>query len=143
MRVSARGLVLGSLAIGSLTLIGCKVLQGTSTSSPKATARGIPKPLAIRSNTETLVGSAVVGSGDVVWEATPAGLLRWDSNAGTSQLLTATDGLPSNRIAALAVDAAGSLWIATNAGLSHELKGGKWKNYPTPPVGDRIAAMRI
>ncbi|GIX05784.1 MAG: hypothetical protein KatS3mg115_0187 [Candidatus Poribacteria bacterium] len=51
-----------------------------------------------------------------VWFATPAGLLRYD---GLFRWYRREDGLPSNEVRGLELDAQGRLWIATGNGLAH------------------------
>jgi diguanylate cyclase (GGDEF)-like protein len=54
-------------------------------------------------------------SGDgVVWAATENGLVRWEN--GATRLYQQADGLPTNRLRALAFDREGTLWIATTGG---------------------------
>ena len=50
----------------------------------------------------------------VVWAATENGLVRWQD--GAIRLYQRADGLPTNRLRALAFDREGTLWIATSGG---------------------------
>lgn len=55
-------------------------------------------------------------SDGVVWAATENGLVRWEK--GVTKLYQQADGLPTNRLRALAFDRPGTLWIgATGGGL--------------------------
>lgn len=54
--------------------------------------------------------------GETVWAATNGGLARWDASSAEALTLTTADGLPSNKVTALGVDADGALWVGTDAG---------------------------
>ncbi|MCS6883310.1 MAG: two-component regulator propeller domain-containing protein [Oscillochloridaceae bacterium] len=51
-----------------------------------------------------------------VWVATNGGLACWDASSAEALKLTTADGLPSNKVTALGVDADGALWVGTDAG---------------------------
>lgn len=53
-------------------------------------------------------------SDGVVWAATENGLVRWEK--GVTKLYQQADGLPTNRLRALAFDRDGTLWIGTTGG---------------------------
>ncbi len=53
-------------------------------------------------------------SDGVVWAATENGLVRWQN--GVTKVYQQADGLPTNRLRALAFDRDGKLWIATTGG---------------------------
>jgi len=69
--------------------------------------------------------------GDVVWFGTyDGGLHRMDLKGRIRRYTMAQDGLPSDTVLALAVDAGGVLWIGTDAGLARL-------------QGDRIERVRL
>jgi len=80
-------------------------------------------------------------SRDALWiGSTDSGLSCWQNNQITT--LTMRDGLPANSITALAEDAAGRLWVGTDAGLM------LWQNGQLLPLnaaetfkGQRITAL--
>src|SRR5438477_413733 len=89
-------------------IVGCASLKELVTgkkadakSGGKPQAPTGPKPITIKSFTDALAATAVAGSGNALYVGTARGLLRWDLTKGTSQLLTSTEGLPGNRVAAL------------------------------------------
>ncbi len=51
-----------------------------------------------------------------VWAATENGLVRWEEGKGVTGTFRTTEGLPVNRLRALAVDREGILWIGTTGG---------------------------
>ncbi|HWS77774.1 MAG TPA: ATP-binding protein [Thermomonas sp.] len=68
--------------------------------------------------------------GSVWFGAYEGGLHRMDANGRIRRYTSAGDGLPSDTVLALAVDAGGALWIGTDAGLARL-------------QGDRIEAVRL
>ena len=72
---------------------------------------------------------------------TPRGLIRWEGTRST--LLTSKDGLPADRIAAIAVDPQGGILVATSAadgtakGLSRGFRNA-WTNWAAAPVGSEF-----
>src|SRR4051812_21147321 len=116
----------------ALCASGCKFVNDTVskiTRKPSGPPPAVPKPLMVRSFSDATAATSVLGVGDVLWVGTARGLLRWDMAKGTSTRLTAQQGLPGNRVHALAADSAGALWVATAGGIVHQLKGGS-KTYP-------------
>ncbi|HZS40607.1 MAG TPA: hypothetical protein VFF06_27430 [Polyangia bacterium] len=115
---------------------------------PKAHPVALPPPppkpsfaaSRVRSFTDTFAVTAVADSGSNLWLGTPRGLLRWELGAGHYTLMTHADGLPADRVAAVAVDAQGGVWVATAKGLSRGLRG-SWSNYPPAPVGEFLTGM--
>lgn len=138
--VTMLGLPLG-LALGGLS--GCKLLMGDKAKESTATPQ--PKPLQVRSFTDAAPVTAVAATGSTLWVGTTHGLVKWDLAKNTSQLVTATDGLPGNRVVALAVDGEGALWVATPGGLAHQQGAQelKWKTQPVAPVGEPVAALAV
>jgi hypothetical protein len=94
----------------------------------------------VRSFTDTLAVTAVADSGSNLWLGTPRGLLRWEIGSARWTLMTHADGLPADRVAAVAVDAQGGVWVATAKGLSRGLRG-SWSNFPAAPVGEFLTGM--
>src|SRR5579883_989616 len=130
----------------SLSLTGCSWLRQTFATNPgPKAAAGVPRPIAIKSFSDTVAVNALVASGKTLWVGTPRGLIKWDVEAGTSSRVTARDGLPGNRVTALLVDGANTLWVATSGGLAHQVvgKGGatSWRSFPNPPVGESVTAI--
>ncbi len=69
--------------------------------------------------------------GDTVWAATGGGVVRWDRTAGTYVKYTTVDGLASNDVRAVGVDAAGHKWFGTNGGGVSVFDGTTWTTYTT------------
>jgi hypothetical protein len=92
----------------------------------------------IRSFSDSLAVTAIADSPSTLFLGTSRGLVRWDG--GRYTLLTQKDGLPADRVAAVAVDAQGGVWLATAKGLSRGLRG-VWTNYPVAPVGDFLTGL--
>ena len=68
---------------------------------------------------------ALAHQGDVVWFGTyDGGLHRMQADGRIQRYTAARDGLPSDTVLALAVDAQGTLWIGTDAGIA-KLQGGR------------------
>lgn len=80
-----------------------------------------------RSATHPQLGSddvwAIAMQGDAVWLGTYDGGLRRIDRTGTIARFGQADGLPSDTVLALAVDAAGALWVGTDAGLARQHAG--------------------
>src|SRR5690606_22222257 len=99
----------------------------------------------IRKATHPQLGSddvwAMAAQGDAVWLGTYAGgLSRVDADGGMRRYTAARDGLPADTILSLAVDAGGTLWAGTTAGLAR-LQGGQFVPVALPgrgggPTGD-------
>jgi serine/threonine protein kinase/ligand-binding sensor domain-containing protein len=62
--------------------------------------------------------STVARQGDTLWAGGESGLVRWNLADGSYAKLSQADGLASNRVNDLLVDAEGVLWIATDAGIN-------------------------
>lgn len=64
---------------------------------------------------------ALARQGEVVWAGTyEGGLTRIDARGGMQRYTQADDGLPSDTVLSLAVDAAGVLWVGTDKGLARQ-----------------------
>jgi ligand-binding sensor domain-containing protein len=67
--------------------------------------------------------------GQTVWAATEGGLARWDLATAQVRRLTTDNGMPSNHINALAVDADGALWLGTDRGAVHVRPDGTLRRF--------------
>jgi len=68
------------------------------------------------------------GRDGVIWAATEQGLLRWER--GVTRLYQVADGLPTDRLRALAFDQRdGTLWIATTGGGLVAMRDGRFSVY--------------
>jgi ligand-binding sensor domain-containing protein len=65
---------------------------------------------------------------DYLWAGSESGLVRWNLGPGSYTRFGKEDGLPSVRITDLLVDAAGILWVATDAGIGR-YDGQNWTSY--------------
>jgi hypothetical protein len=92
----------------------------------------------IRSFSDSLAVTAIADSPTTLFVGTAHGLLRWEG--GRSTLLTQKDGLPADRVAAIAVDGSGAVWLATAKGLTRGVRG-LWTNYAAAPVGGYLTGV--
>ncbi len=116
--------------------VGCK----HAPAPPPAPA---PKPPSftasrIRSFSDSLTVTAIADSSSSLLVGTPRGLLRWEGTRST--LLSAKEGLPADRVAAVAVDAQGGVLVATAKGLSRGVRNG-WTNWGAAPVGEFLTGL--
>jgi ligand-binding sensor domain-containing protein len=84
---------------------------------------------------------AVTAHGDDIWIGTTAGLLRYNRRTDSHTLYTTRQGLLSNVILVIRVDAKGQVWVGTyGGGLSRFNPGGlpdhQWISYTPFGVGD-------
>lgn len=76
---------------------------------------------------------AMARQGDAVWLGTyDGGLTRVDPSGAMRHFSAAADGLPSDTILALAVDADGVLWVGTTAGLARRSGDGAFERVALP-----------
>ena len=76
---------------------------------------------------------ALAQQGDMVWAGTyDGGLTRIDAG-GVMQRYTQADGLPSDTVLSLAVDADGVLWVGTDKGLARQ-RGKRFETVTLPGV---------
>src|SRR5581483_9147360 len=94
----------------------------------------------VRSYTDTYAVTSIADSPSALWVGTPHGLLRWDVATGKYALLGAEQGLPTDRITALALDGQRTVWAAMPRQVVHSTRSG-WQLFPPPPVGDFITGM--
>ncbi|HUB10071.1 MAG TPA: two-component regulator propeller domain-containing protein [Myxococcales bacterium] len=77
----------------------------------------------------------VDGSGDIWAGSLDRGLAQLDPNAFTVQVWTLAAGLPSLSVQSLALDADGTLWVATDTGLGRlNPTSGSWTVFRAPPI---------
>lgn len=93
---------------------------------PMAQAQG---PGVWRTYTNSNCLSNLMAAGDYIWGATCAGLIRWNRADGHYVRYTTADGLAGNRIAAMASDREGRVWIGA-AGKVSVFEGQRWATYP-------------
>ncbi|RIL11664.1 hypothetical protein DCC79_04170 [bacterium] len=86
---------------------------------------------------------AILHEGQSVWSATEGGVVRWDAGKpGPRQYLAPQDGLPDNRVRALARDRAGVLWAGTGGGLARfDPLADRW--VAVLPPADRIPSPSV
>jgi hypothetical protein len=78
----------------------------------------------IISESPMTVNDVVTLDNGEVWAATYAGIKIWDGSSWSD--LTVEDGLPSDQVKDLNVDASGHVWIATEYGLAVQDGNGGW-----------------
>lgn len=132
--IRKRRAALGLAVAGAIALAG----RGGG----QAQSQGLPPAASLSGSWQTYANgddvlSLAAGAG-TVWAGTRAGgLVRWDPATGTyTQFLAPQTPLGGNTVQAVAVDGTGSLWAATNGGLSVLRDGGTsdpaddtWRNY--------------
>ncbi|MDB4964522.1 MAG: Hybrid sensor [Myxococcales bacterium] len=94
----------------------------------------------VRAFSDSLAVTSVADSPASLFVGTPRGLVRWDG-ATRYTVLAQRDGLPADRIAAVAVDATGGVWVATAKGLSRGVRNA-WTNYAVAPVGGFLTGLQ-
>ena len=67
--------------------------------------------------------------GPYIWCATSGGVVRWNGNDGTYVRYTPLDGLPGNRVKAVAVDNTGTKWFIGEWYGITSFDGVAWKTY--------------
>lgn len=107
-----------------------------------AAATPAPKPAftasRVRAFSDSLAVTAIADSPTTLYVGTARGLIRWDG--GRSTVMTQKDGLPADRVAGLAVDGAGGVWLATDKGLTLG-KRNVWSNFAPAPVGNFLTGL--
>ena len=69
----------------------------------------------VRAFTDTFAVTSVTDTPANVWVGSTHGLLRWDLAGGARYVLIGVnDGLPAERVAAVASDSQGAVWAATS-----------------------------
>ena len=92
----------------------------------------------IRAFSDSVAVTAIADSPSTLLVGTGRGLLRWEG--GRYTLMTAKDGLPADRVAAIGVDPQGGILLATAKGLSRGLKNA-WTNWTAAPVGSFLTGL--
>ncbi len=101
--------LLWGVTLGLLCVSGCAQPVPTAVSVSRAAVR-------CYTATQEIRDIACAGQ-QVVWAATPGGLVKLDRHRGQWSVLTVASGLPSNNISALYYSSAGILWIGTDRGV--------------------------
>jgi len=86
----------------------------------------------------------LVASGDgMLWVVGSHGLIRWDLQTGGFAALGREEGLPGRHGTAIATDARGTVFLATESGIARRDPGAskRWRLLPAPDVGDRVTAL--
>lgn len=129
--------------LGPLGPFGCGPAPATTTArSSVDTSSGDGAPVRVRSFSDSRPVKCLAASSGLVWVGTPRGLIRWSMSGETPTptLLTTIDGLPADKINAIALDQKGGVWVTTPKGVAR-YAGGSWTNYPPPAVGDLIVGI--
>ncbi|MEO8084022.1 MAG: hypothetical protein ABI780_09380, partial [Ardenticatenales bacterium] len=116
---------------------GVATATGTAPASPPPTT---PRPTATRPSggsgggqwanftlSREVTALAYDASADRLWAGTTSGLVAWDVKARTSVKATVADGLLSNTITAVAVDAQHRVWVGHDSGVSMSEDGAHWR----------------
>lgn len=131
-------------ALAALTfaapIAGCDFIRSLRGPTKKVNPEA-EKPVVIRSFSETSAVTAVQPAAGAIWVGTGSGLQKWDVAKGTMVRATVANGLPADKIAALAGDGRGGVWVMTAAGLAHEDKRGGWVKLPPAPVGALVSGL--
>jgi hypothetical protein len=135
------GLVTFLLGVVGLGLTACPKSTGKVTTAPPAPPRHSFNVSAIRSFTDTYAVSTLIDTSSNIFVGSTRGLVRWDVANVKYSVITAKDGLPADRITAIAVDQSGAVWVATPAGVAHAAPRGPWVKGPAAPVGDFLAGL--
>ena len=138
MRAHPWGLV-GAVTIASLLSCGPHARRGATGGDP--VARQTFSGSRVRSYTDTFAVTSIADSPTSLFIGTAHGLLRWELGSGKFNILTSHDGLPADRVAALAVDGQGGVWVATAKGLSRGVRSA-WSNFPVAPVGEFLTGLQ-
>ncbi len=95
--------------------------------SPRAPAETQLQPRWTSYGNDNFVLSLAL-QGDYLWAGTESGLVRWNLGPGSYVRFGTEEGLSSVRVNDLLVDAEGSLWVATDAGVTR-YDGETWITY--------------
>jgi ligand-binding sensor domain-containing protein len=90
-----------------------------------------PEPVWIQYRSPRIEDLAYDEQNDLLWAASPNGLLRWDLRQGLEsyQTFTARDGLASDELRTVAIDAAGQVWAGGVGGAARRDAGGSWTRW--------------
>jgi hypothetical protein len=135
MRAHATGLALACAS--ALSLAACHPRIAHPTTAVEAPRAPPFTASRVRSFTDTFAVTSIADSPSNLWVGTARGLMRWDLATGRHAVLTAKDGLPADRIAAVTVDGQGQVWAATQRATALGWRG-RWQSLPPAPVGDFV-----
>jgi len=107
--------------------IATEVSEPAEVPSPEAPADAQEQPRWTSYGNNNFVLSLAL-QGDYLWAGTESGLVRWNLGPGSYIRFGTEDGLPSVRVNDLLVDEDGSLWVATDAGVTR-YDGETWITY--------------
>jgi hypothetical protein len=118
-------------------------LAGCPAPAPPAANVPVAPPISfsasrIRSFSDSFAVTAVADSPTTLLVGTTRGLIRWEG--ARYSVLTQKDGLPADRVSAVAVDGVGAIWLATAKGLSRGLRNA-WSNFALAPVGGFLTGL--
>ena len=134
------GLVLSFAGLVGLGLTACPKPDKVTTTPPTGPRHSF-NASAIRSFTDTFAVSMLVDTPSNLFVGSTRGLVRWDTANMKYSVITTKEGLPADRITAVAVDKSGAVWVATPAGVAHAAPRGAWQKAPAAPVGDFLAGI--
>ncbi len=118
---------------------GCAGHQGAQ--PPAAPKKPTFAASHVRAFTDTFAVTSVTDSPNNLWVGSTHGLLRWDMTGGAHYtVIGPADGLPAERVAAVAGDELGGVWVATAKGVSRGFHG-SWSNLPMAPVGPFVTGL--
>ncbi len=131
-----------NVSVGRVVALALVLAGGCHPPAPLPPAP-VPRPPSftasrIRSFSDSLTVTAIADSPAALFVGTPRGLVRWEG--GRNTVLTSKDGLPADRVAAIAVDPQGGTLVATQKGLSRGFKGA-WTNWAAAPVGSFLTGL--
>ena len=127
-----------AVAVALVSTGGCELFKKIS----KQPVDDKPHVMALHSFSDTLSATSVAATDNALWVGTQHGLIKWDTRASTFTMITKTEGLPADKVSAIASDDKGGVFVMTPAGLAHMAKGA-WSNFPTVPVGDFVTGMVV
>jgi hypothetical protein len=131
-------------AVLALTLMaGCHhAPRATTPPAPAEAGPGLTfSGKKVRSYTDTFAITSIADSPTTLWAGTPRGLLKWDVASRKLTVLGAREGLPTERVAQVALDPQRTVWAATEKAIVHSTRQG-WQSFPIPPVGDFITGLQ-
>jgi hypothetical protein len=122
-----------------LVVAACGPGAGTSVDKDKPAARSFAVSK-ILNFTDTYPATMVADNATLLYVGSTRGLVRWDLTTGKHAVLTTKEGLPDNRIAAVAVDTS-AVWVATAKGVVR-LAGRGVEKAPAAPVGEFLTGLK-
>jgi hypothetical protein len=107
----------------ALGLGACQAGPRGEAGAPGTVASAAAPGLRITERSETGAITAIAARGSVLYAGTARGLRRWDVTSDEYETLGADEGLPGHGVSALAFDADGRIWIASDAGVGRLARG--------------------